>query len=208
MQRIAPVTVLVATLGWVGTAEAGGGIEFNFLAGQRNYEHASFSRSEGDTSPSLISTFQGAPFDGVPVAGVGFEMNMTVNHVRFAYGFARPYVQVDGPILSMDPSTRVTSTAQVRSMHAKEHLFALGYQAALKKARISFDLVGSVSTVSTDIAVNEMQGTYDATGFGFSLRTGVRYPFHKAFYAHASLEGGLTGSTTFGGTFGIGSGIP
>lgn len=209
MKRIVPAAVLAVSLALgAGTAEAGGGLEFNFLTGQRDYQSARFSRTAGDTSPSLISTFQGAPFDGVTVAGVGVEMNMTVNHVRFAYGYARPYVQFAGPILSYDPMTRVTSTAQVRSMNANEHLFAIGYQAALKKARISFDLVGIVDSVDTDIAINEMQGTYESTGFGFSVRTGVRYPFHQAFYLHASVEGGLSGSTTFGGTFGIGTGIP
>lgn len=208
MPRTVSVVVLVATLGWAGTAEAGGGVEFNFLTGQRNYQQARFTRTDGDTSPSLISTFQGAPFDGVTVAGVGFEMNMTVNHVRFAFGYARPYVQFSGPILSVDPMTRVTSTAQVRSMNADEKLFALGYQVGFKKAKVSFDLVGIADTVDTDIAINEMQGTYESTGFGFSVRTGVRYPFHNAFYLHASAEGGISGSTTFGATFGIGSGIP
>ena len=207
MTRTVPA-VLLATLAWTGTAEAGGGLEFNFLAGQRNYQQARFSRTAGDTSPSLVSTFQGAPFDGVSVAGVGLETNLTVNGVRFSYGYARPYVQFSGPILSVDPDTRVTSTAQVRSMTANEHLFSLGYQASLRKAKIAFDLVGIIDDVSTDIAINEMQGTYESTGFGFAARTGVRYPFHKAFYLHASLEGGITGSTTFGATFGIGSGAP
>jgi hypothetical protein len=200
--------VIVASLGWVGTAEAGGGLEFNFLTGRRDYQAARFTRVSGDTSPSLISTFQGAPFDGVNVAGVGFEMNLAVDGVRFAFGYAKPYVQFAGPIVTMDPQTRVVSTAQVRSMEATEMLFSLGYQVGFKKARVSFDLLGTASDVTTDIAMDDRQGRYQATGFGFSVRTGVRYPFHKAFYLHASAEAGLNSASTVGGTFGIGSGIP
>ena len=198
----------VATIATAGTARAGGGVEFDFLAGQRNYQAARFSRTAGDTSPSLISTFQGSPFDGVTVAGVGFEMNVAVEGVRFAFGFARPYVQWSGPIMSVDPETRVVSTAQIRRMDADEKLFAIGYQVGLKKARVSFDLVGTADTVTTDVAIGEKQGTYEATSFGFALRTGVRYPFTKGFYLHASAEGGISGSTTFGTTFGIGTGFP
>jgi hypothetical protein len=199
---------LAALAATAGTAHAGGGLELGFLGGQRNYQSARFARTAGDTSPSLISTFQGSPFDGVTVAGVGFEMNMTIDGVRVAFGYARPYVQWSGPIMSIDPATRLVSTAQVRSMDATEKLFALGYQVGLKKAKLSLDLVGTAGTVTTDLAIGEQQGTYESSNFGFSLRTGVRYPFHKAFYFHAAGEAGLSGSTTFGATFGIGSGIP
>lgn len=208
MQRSVLAVVIVATVGWAGTAEAGGGLELNFLAGQRNYQAARFTRTDGDTSPSLISTFQGAPFDGVSVAGVGFESNIVVDGVRISVGYAKPYVQFAGPIITMDPDTRVISTAQVRSMEASETLFGLGYQLAFKKAKIAVDLVGTAEKVSTDIAMGEKQGTYESTGFGFSIRTGVRYPFSKGFYLHGGAEGGISGSTTFGATFGVGAGLP
>jgi hypothetical protein len=208
MHRNVLAAVIVATLGWAGTAEAGGGLELNFLAGQRNYQAARFTRTAGDTSPSLISTFQGAPFDGVAVAGVGFESNIVVDGVRISVGYAKPYVQFAGPIITMDPDTRVISTAQVRSMEASETLFGLGYQVGFKKAKIAFDLVGTAEKVSTDIAMGEKQGTYESTGFGFAIRTGVRYPFSKGFYLHGGAEGGISGSTTFGATFGVGAGLP
>lgn len=202
---LASVAAVGAT---AGTARAGGGVEATFLTGTRDYQAARFSRSEGDTSPSLISTFQGAPFDGVAVAGVGFEMNITIDNVRVAFGYARPYVQFSGPIVTHDPVTAVVATAQVRSMDAHETLFALGYQVGLKKATMSLDLVGTAGTVATDIAIGDKQGTYEATSFGFSLRAGVRYPFRKGFYLLATGEAGLSGSTTMGATFGVGAGIP
>ncbi len=208
MTRSVLAVIVVASLGWVGTAEAGGGIEFGFLSGRRNYEAARFSRTEGDTSPSLIAAFRGAPFSGVTVAGVSFESNITVNGIRFAVGYARPYVQFSGPIVTHDPVTATTSTVQIRSMKATELLFALGYQVAFKKARVSFDLVGTADTVDTDIAIAEHQGTYESSGFGFSVRTGVRYPIRPGFYVHASGEAGLSGSTTLDATVGIGSGFP
>ncbi len=212
MQGNVIAAVVVASLGLVGSAEAGGlgggGVEAGFVTGQRDYQAARFSRTAGDTSPSLISAFQGAPFNGVAVAGVGFEMNMTIEGVRVAFGYARPYAQFAGPIVTMDPDTRIVSTAQVRSMNASEKLFALGYQVGLKKSRVSLDLVGTADTVTTDIAIGEKQGTYESSSFGFSLRPGLRHPIHKAFYVHASGEFGLSGSTTWGATFGIGSGKP
>lgn len=208
MQRTVLAVIVVASLGWVGTAEAGGGLEFDFLAGRRNYQAARFSRTEGDTSPSLIAAFQGAPFSGVTVAGVGFESNLTINGVRFAIGYARPYVQFSGPIVAQDPVTALVSTVQVRSMKATETLFGLGYQIAVKQAKLSMDLVGTAETVATDLAIGEHQGTYEATGFGFSVRAGVRYPIRPGFYAHAAAEVGLTGSTTVNATFGVGAGLP
>lgn len=208
MDRSALAVIAVASLGWVGTAEAGGGVEFGFLGGRRNYQAARFSRTAGDTSPSLISAFQGAPFSGVTVAGVGFEANMSIRGVRFAVGYARPYVQFSGPIVAHDPVTAVTSTAQIRSMKATETLFALGYQVGLPRATLSLDLVGTAETVDTDLAIAEHQGTYESTGFGFSARAGVRYPIRPGFYLHASAEVGLSGSSTLGATFGVGSGLP
>ena len=207
MTRSVLAVLVVASLGWAGTAEAGGGIEFGFLTGRRNYEAARFSRTDGDTSPSLIAAFRGAPFSGVTVAGVGFESNITINGIRFAIGYARPYVQWSGPIVTHDPVTAVTSTAQIRSMQATETLFALGYQVRFKKATLSLDLVGTADKVSTDIAIGEHQGTYESTGFGFSIRPGVRYPIRPGFYVHASGEAGLSGSTTLGATIGIGTGL-
>ena len=209
MQRSVLAAVIAVSLAaTAGSAHAGGGVEFNFLAGHRNYTAARFTRTEGDTSPSLISTFQGAPFDGVAVAGVGFETNIVVDGVRLSIGYARPYVQFAGPIVTMDPETRIVSTAQVRSMDAHETLFGLGYQVGFKKAKLSFDLVGTAEKVATDIAMGERQGTYESTGFGFAIRTGIRYQFSKGFYLHGSAEGGISGSTTFGATFGIGAGLP
>ena len=208
MTRSVLAVIVVASLGWAGTAEAGGGVEFGFLSGRRNYEAARFSRTEGDTSPSLISAFQGAPFSGVTVAGVGVEANMTIRGIRFAVGYARPYVQFSGPIVARDPVTAMTSTVQVRSMKATETLFALGYQVGFKRAKLSLDLVGTAGTVDTDIAIAEHQGTYESSGFGFSVRTGVRYPIRPGFYVHASGEAGLSGSTTLDATVGIGSGFP
>lgn len=215
MQRPAVlVAVLFGSLGFAGSAEAGrpgsggGGLEFDFLFGQRSYEAARFARVAGDTSPSLISAFEGAPFEGVAVAGVGVEMNMAVNGVRFAIGYARPYVQFSGPIITQDPATAMTTTAQVRSMNASELLFGLGYQHDLEHVVVSADLVGTADRVDTDIAVGEKQGTYRSSGFGFSLRAGVRRSFHDAFYLHAAGELGLSGSTTYGAVFGIGIGKP
>ena len=208
MKRNVLVAVLGISLGLVGTAEAGGGLEVGFLTGQRNYQAARFSRTSGDTSPSLISTFQGPPFDGISVAGVGIEANLVIEGVRVSFGYARPYAQFSGPIVTHDPVTAVTSTAQVRSMNASETLFGLGYQVSLKKTRLSLDLLGTADTVTTDIAMGDKQGTYEASGFGFALRGGVRHPFHKAFYVHASGEAGLSGSTTWGAMFGIGTGMP
>ncbi|HVV85083.1 MAG TPA: hypothetical protein VHE35_18590 [Kofleriaceae bacterium] len=206
----AVLVVSLASIGSIGTASAGvngGGIEVGFLTGVRSYQAAHFARTEGDTSPSLVTTFQGSPFDRVKVAGLGFEMNFVVNGVRLSWGYARPYTQFSGPIQAMDPETRLVSIAQVRSVDASEKMLAIGYQLGFKKARFSLDLVGTASTVSTDIAIGEQQGTYEATDFGFSLRTGLRYPFHKAFYLYGTGEGGLSGSTTFGATFGVGSGV-
>jgi hypothetical protein len=215
MQRIAAlVAALVASLAFAGSADAGGrgsgggGLEFDFLFGQRSYEAARFSRVSGDASPSLISAFEGAPFEGVSVAGAGVEMNMAINGVRFAIGYARPYVQFSGPIITQDPSTSTTMTAQVRSMNASELNFGLGYQLDLEQAVVSADLVGTADRVDTDIAVGEKQGTYRSSGFGFSLRAGARRAFHEGFYFHASGQLGLSGSTTYGAMFGIGIGKP
>ena len=93
-------------------------------------------------------------------------------------------------------------------MTASEKLFALGYQVGFRKSRVAFDLVGTADKVTTDIAIGEKQGTYESSGFGFGLRAGVRHPIHKVFYVHASGEAGLSGSTTWGATFGIGTGKP
>lgn len=181
-------------------------IEFDFLAGARSYDKARFSRIEGDTSPSLVAAFEGSPFDGVAVAGAGAEAHIAVNQVRFAVGFAWPYVQFDGPIVARDAETAQATTVQVRRMAAKEVQFGLGYELGVGPASIFADLVGTADSVETDLAVGDAQGTYRTKGFGFSTRLGGHLPFHELFYLHAAGELGLTGHRSWGVVAGIGMG--
>ena len=189
-------------------ADGGSGLEFDFLAGARSYDAARFTRIAGDASPSLIAAFEGAPFDDVSVAGVGVDFHIMVNGIRFSTGYARPYVQFSGPIITQDPVTARAATAQVRSMEASEIQFGLGYERDFEVVAGFADLVGTIDTVDTDIAVGETQGTYRSRGFGFSARAGVRRAIHDMFYLHAAGEVGLTGDRNYGVVFGIGFGKP
>jgi hypothetical protein len=181
-------------------------VEFDFLLGARSYDQARFSLTDGDTSPSLVAAFEGSPFDGISVAGVGMDAHIAINHVRFAVGFARPYAQFDRPIVARDEVTAQAMTVQVRRMEVKEVQFGLGYEHGIGPASLFADLVGTADTVETDLAVGDAQGTYRTRGFGFSTRLGGRLPFHELFYLHAAGELGLTGHRSWGVMAGIGMG--
>jgi len=193
-----------------GPAQADGadhlGIEFDFLVGARSYDQARFSLIDGDTSPSLVAAFEGSPFDGVAVAGAGMDAHLSIDHVRFAVGFARPYVQFDGPIVARDVETQQMTTVQVRRMEAREVQFGVGYELGVERWSAFADLVGTADSVETDLAVGDAQGTYRTRGFGFSTRVGGRYAFHDLFYLHAGGEIGLTGHRSYGLIAGIGMG--
>jgi hypothetical protein len=184
------------------------GIEFDFLVGARRYDQARFSLIDGNTSPSLVAAFEGSPFDGIAVAGAGMDAHIAINHVRFAFGFAWPYVQFDGPIVSRDAETAQATTVQVRRMEAKEVQLAVGYEHGLGPVSLFADLVGTADSVETDLAVGDTQGTYRTRGFGFSTRAGGRYRFHEMFYLHAAGELGLTGHRSWGLVAGVGMGTP
>lgn len=196
----------VALLG-IGTAEAGGGFELGFALGRRDYHVERFTRTSGDTSPSLVTTFGAEPFDGLTVAGVGVEWNLNFEGLRVGYGYSKLYPQGLGPIAAHDPVTAVVTTAQVRRMVATEHEVAIGWEHRLRPVFVSLDLVGTIGTVETDIAIGERQGTYESTGFGFGARAGVRYPFRPGVYLHASGEAALSGAPGVGVTFGVGTGL-
>ncbi len=182
------------------------GIEFDFLVGGRSYDKARFSLIDGDTSPSLVAAFEGSPFDGVAVAGAGVDTHISIDHVRFAVGFAWPYVQFDGPIVARDVETLQMTTVQVRRMEAKEVQFGIGYELGVERFSAFADLVGTADSVETDLAVGDAQGTYRTRGFGFSSRVGGRYAFHDFFYLHAGGEIGLIGHRDWGVIAGIGMG--
>ncbi len=183
-------------------------VQFDFLVGARSYDQARFSLSDGNTSPSLVAAFEGSPFDGIEVAGAGMDAHLAIDHIRFAVGFARPYFQFDGPIVSRDAVTAQTTTVQVRRMEAKEVQFGVGYEVGAGPASLFADLVGTADKVETDLAVGDAQGTYRTKGFGFSTRLGGRYRFHELFYLHAAGELGLTGHRSYGVVAGIGMGNP
>lgn len=197
----------VVSFAGIGAAAAGGGLELGFALARRDYHVERFTRTAGDTSPSLVTTFEGNPFSGLAVAGVGFEWNLSIDGLRVAYGYSKVYPQGLGPLSAHDPVTAATTTAQVRRMVASESKFAIGVEHHLRPVYLSLDLVGTVGSVETDIAIGERQGTYESTGFGFGLRAGVRYPWRKGVYLHASGEGSLSGAPGLGLTFGIGTGV-
>lgn len=197
---------LLASFGGLGVASAGGGLELGFAIGRRDYHLERFTRTEGDTSPSLVSTFEGDPFSGLAVAGLALEWNLSIDGLRVAYGYDKQYPQGLGPISAHDPATAAVTPAQVRRMVATEHKLGLGWEQRVRPVFLSFDLVGTIGTVETDIAIGERQGTYEATGFGFGLRAGARYPFRKGVYLHASAEAALSGAPGVGVLFGIGAG--
>lgn len=194
---------LLASFGGLGAAAAGGGLELGFAIGRRDYHLERFTRTEGDTTPSLVSTFEGDPFSGLAMAGVGLEWNLAIDGLRVAYGYDKLYPQGLGPISAHDPATAAVTSAQVRRMVATEHKLGLGWEQRVRPVFLSLDLVGTIGTVETDIAIGERQGTYESTGFGFGLRAGVRYPFRKGVYLHAAGEAALSGAPGLGVTFGI-----
>jgi hypothetical protein len=210
MRRAILVLSLAATLFAARPALADGadhvGIEFDFLVGARSYDKARFSLIDGDTSPSLVAAFEGSPFDSVAVAGAGVDAHLSIDHVRFSFGFARPYVQFDGPIVARDAETAQMTTVQVRRMEAKEVQFGIGYELGIERWSAFADLVGTADSVETDLAVGDAQGTYRTRGFGFSTRVGGRFAFHDLFYLHAAGEIGLTGHRSYGLIAGIGMG--
>ncbi len=208
MQRVLAIVLLAASVFAARTARADGadhlGIEFDFLVGARSYDQARFSLIDGNTSPSLVAAFEGAPFDGVAVAGAGMDAHLAIDHVRFSVGWAWPYVQFDGPIVARDAATAQMTTVQVRRMEAKEVQLGVGYELGIDRWSAYADLVGTADSVETDLAVGDAQGTYRTRGFGFSTRAGGRYRFHDMFYLHAGGEIGLTGHREYGVIAGIG----
>ena len=132
------------------------------------------------------------------------DVHISIDHVRFAVGFARPYVQFDGPIVARDLETLQATTVQVRRMEAKEVQFGIGYELGVQRWSAFADLVGTADSVETDLAVGDAQGTYRTRGFGFSTRVGGRYRFHDLFYLHAGGELGLVGHRSYGIIAGIG----
>ncbi len=205
--RIVLASVIVVAVVGMGDAEAGGGVEAGFALGTRDYHVERFTRTAGDTSPSLVTTFAGDPFDGLTVAGVGLEWNLSFDGLRVGYGYGKLYPQGLGPLAAHDPVTAATTTAQVRRMVATEHEFALGWEQRVRPVYLSLDLIGTIGTVETDIAIGERQGTYESTSFGFGVRGGVRYPFRQGVYLHASGEAALSGAPGLGLTFGVGAGL-
>lgn len=181
-------------------------LSFAFIGGQRNYENATFSYSEGTASPSLGGSFRSPPFSSVSVAGPGVETNLTVSGVRFSFGYHKPYAR----LTSSQRAAPLAESAQVQvhGLGIRELRYGIGYERTFDRFALFGDLIGTADKVSAKLTIGDLQSTYESKNFGYSARFGGRYAINRHYFAHASVEFGLNSNVDASGFAGVGLRIP
>jgi hypothetical protein len=177
-------------------------VSLGFMGALRDERTVGFSYKTGPGGDlpggqALVEPFGAAPYDRVPVYGLGAEARVVSHHVRITTGFAKPFAQFRlGDVATPTVSPRSLSLADLR--------FGLGGEWAFKYAAPFIDLMGDAQWVSTEIALEGRSTTYAAWTFGFTVRGGVRLELSDNFFVVPMGEWGLTGPTRFGAQLQVG----
>lgn len=206
MRRIIGALLCVVTWSAPASADTHLELSFAFIGGQRSYDDATFSYSEGTASPSLGGSFSAPPFSGVSVAGPGVETGLIVNNVRFSFGYHRPYARLSSA--QRTAPLAETAPVQVHRVDIRELRYGVGYEQRFDRFALFADLIGTADTVAAKLTVGDLQSTYDSTNFGYSIRVGGRYAINRHYFAHASVEFGLGSNIDGNGLAGVGLRIP
>lgn len=164
-----------------------------FLAGERRFSELTFTSGSNDAlSAELVAPFRAAPFDQTLVLGLRWELRLVVSHVRMTAGFDLPFTRYSVPdttaaYASGDREVIVTA----RSVQPWEIRFGIGGEYAFGPLVPFVDLIGVVHGVDATLAVDAREAGYQAVGFGFSIRPGLRVMASDWLFVQTSAQIGI-----------------
>lgn len=179
-----------------------------FIAGERRYALSNFIPEAGAAVRApLNEPFRTAPFDGVPVLGLRYELRLVVSYLRLTAGLDLPF-----PAYSSEPRTYTIGgtdhEVRVQSVNPYEMHFGIGGELPIGPVAPFLDVLGGVHWVRATVLVDGARADLLATSFAFSLRAGVRLQVRRWFFASLAGEAGLYGDVVWGTDLSVGFSTP
>ncbi len=185
-----------------------------FLGGVRDEGRTGFVFAGGSASgvpgaQGLIDPFTTAPYNGVPVAGLGWELRSVVDHLRMTFGVQKPFTSFS--LLSTESTVPVDGTPRTispRSLGLWDLRFGFGVEHRFRWVTPYLDLLGDAQSVATDLTVDGQPASYKAWTFGFAVRAGARIHLGHYMYLAPSGEVGVYGPVRWGVSLQAGWQVP
>jgi hypothetical protein len=149
---------------------------------------------------AVVDPFLGTPYVGAMQAGPTIEWRGVFDGVRFICGLRLPFTS----FRPSDSAQRVTLNGSehevlVRSMSMWEFRTGLGFELPFRRVTPFVDVLGDVSTLTSQLAIDGQAATYRSTAFALGGRAGLRVQLSHVF-VQAAAEAMAIGPTRYGGS--------
>lgn len=159
------------------------------------------STGPAELAGAVVDPFLGAPWVGALQAGPTIEWRGVFDGVRFTAGLRLPFTS----FRPSDSATRVTLNGAehdvlVRSISMWEFRTGLGFELPFRRVTPFIDVLGDVSTLTTQLAIDGQAATYRSRAFSLGGRVGLRMQVSHVFL-QAAAEAMAIGPVRYGGSF-------
>ncbi|MEM9188444.1 MAG: hypothetical protein AAGF12_04685 [Myxococcota bacterium] len=175
-----------------------------FMAGARRYDEQAFVLDGAAPDGEAIDPFTAEPFRDLPVfGGLRYDARLVVSYVRMTVGLDFPFPSPPQDFPVVTPSGAVRQVA-VQSIQPIELRFGIGAEIPIGPLVPYLDLQGGVHWIDATVTIDGQPADYDATGFAFSARGGLRLHVRRWFFVAASGEVGFLGDIRWGADLSVG----
>lgn len=185
-------------------------LDFGLMGGQMNYGTTPFAFDSGNASDlsgatQLVAPFGAAPFNSVWQLGPRVDSRVVKKHVRVTLGY-----QYALPRYSLANVTTTYSVGgverlvTVQDLHSSDFRFGLGAEFTVGPLTPYVDLIGTLHSISTALAIDGEIARYTAMTFSYAVQGGVRVYLGDRFFVTAAGEYNLIGEDRFAAMLGVG----
>lgn len=179
-----------------------------FLAEHRSYQRTNFALDGAETVPgaaTLTTPFQRAPYRGVDMYGLRYELRLVAAYVRMTVGTDIPFAAYrTADATFVDTVGGSARTVSARSLSVRDIHFGIGAEYPFGPVAPFVDVLGAVRWVNTELAIDGATQRYSANQFGLSARAGVRLHVRRWLFVSAAAQAGFAGDLRWGGDLAVG----
>jgi len=183
-------------------------MSMGFLGGGRNYSDSSFESTNG-VSANLSEPFLRRPFDSETVLGLRYDLRAVFTYVRGTIGVDFPFTTFRArDAMGSYTLDGKTVNVAVQSVRPYELRFGIGAEYPVWVFAPFADLIGYAYWTNVGVAVDDAKAEYQAKGFGFDVRAGLRVHAKPWFFIQAAADAGIYGPVRWNAELSIGFAAP
>lgn len=183
-------------------------MSMGFVGGGRRYADSSFESTNG-VAPNLSEVFIRQPFESETVLGLRYDLRAVFSYVRGTIGVDFPFSTFRGrDAMGTYVLDGKTVNVAVQSVRPYELRFGIGAEYPVWVFAPFADLIGYAYWTNVGLAVDDTKAEYQAKGFGFDARAGVRVHAKPWFFVQAAADIGIYGPVRWNAELSIGFAAP